>query len=286
MSKYQALVDWLSFTLPFSPAGEGATLERHEQAVYNSLARGLSKWWANVITVGGAFMMRGRAPYTMGWQNKSIGVTVWAAEATAHMTVEFSGQGLDWLRKEEDLVPLLNLVAGRLTRIDIAVDIECSVSPKQFADNREPGRFKSAAEMSSASGQTCYVGSMKSERYARVYRYAKPHPRAHLLRVEHVFRREQAQAVGHALLHFGLDNVAQSAIVVFGWRHPVTPLAGAPASLISAPRPEREGGKTLFWLLTQVAPAFQRLVTDGTISDPETFLRDYFLPAVGDDAPD
>lgn len=286
MNEYSYNLDWIAFTLPFSPAGEGATLADHEQAVRNSIERGLGAHFTHMITDAAAFMLRGRAPYTMGWRNAEHGVVVWAAESTAHMTVEFSGKGCDFLRSSDAEFTLLEAVAGRLTRLDVALDILCAVDPIAFVESRVEGRFKTESIMNSSSGTTCYIGSMKSERYARIYRYKPPHPRSKLLRVEHVFRREQARAVGHTVLHFGLAAVMQACIDVFGWQHPIIPTISTQPVNLSAERPERGQGSTTRWLLTQVAPAFQRLVLDGTIADPETFLREFFLPQVTENPDD
>jgi len=277
------LVDWISFTVPISPIGQGKKYTEVEARVHKALLQYLGDYYTELILAGSELTKKGRPPYVFGWRNGAAGVHLWAGEQYEHMTVEFSGLGCQLLWGTEKMMPLLEDVAGRLTRIDIALDILGNTKPEDFVVLRDNKRFSTESCMTSDSGTTCYVGSMKSERYARVYRYKRPHPRHEWLRVEHVFRREQAKAVGHLLLQFGLPSVAASCADVFGWRHDCLQDFHALGYPLNVVRPEREGGKTLYWLVSQVAPAFQRLVTQGTIADPETFLKEYFLPTTDQD---
>jgi len=135
--------------------------------------------------------------------------------------------------------------------------------------------------MNSDTGETCYIGSKQSERFARVYRYFPPHPRAHLLRVEMVFRRDYAKQVAATLVEHGVSSVAKSAGKVFGWAHPIWDVDSAVEVDISVTSPEKNAGKTVSWLVRSVAPAIQRLIADGTIRDPDAFFRTYFLPSDG-----
>jgi hypothetical protein len=175
------------------------------------------------------------------------------------------------------LEPIVAATAHMLTRIDIAVDMETDVQPKEFAAARENKRTKTSAEMHSETGETVYVGSMHSERYARVYRYAPPHPRSHLLRVEHVYRRDYAKTVGALVARETIRTVCASSAQLYGWCHPLADTWGKKVEDITVPRPERNGGKTMVWLIRQCAPAFKKLVDEGAIEDPVRFLEIYFL---------
>jgi hypothetical protein len=46
---------------------------------------------------------------------------------------------------------------------------------------------------------------------------------------------------------------------------------------IKSPVINKSGSKTLKWLVTQVKPAFQKLVLEGVISDPYKWLEENFI---------
>lgn len=220
---------------------------------------------------------KSRAPYTDAWNQKERGISLFAGISLNHCCVEISGSGCEKLIEANLLAEVLTAVVNNVTRIDIACDIETEVTPKQFTELVHHKRMRSSGYQLSASGETSYVGSRESERYARVYRYFAPHPRAKYLRVEHVFRRDNAKLVASAILDFGLDNVASSAGKAFGWSHPCWDTEAQENVDLSIVKAERQAGATVFWLLKQVAPAFKRLCDDGTITDPAAFLTKYFM---------
>lgn len=220
---------------------------------------------------------RSRAPYTYAWEWKATNVVIFASPTLSHFTVEISGQGCEHLIRVGAMQKVIAAVADRVTRIDIASDIETDVKPLDFVEKVKHKRMRASGYQKSESGETCYVGSQKSDRYARVYRYNDPHPRKHLLRVEHVFRREAAKLVCGAVRNKGIDSVTEAAGAIFGWCHSTWELGDNIGIDISPVKAERNGGKTVNWLLTAVAPAFKRLVADGTIQNPQEFLSAYFL---------
>lgn len=220
---------------------------------------------------------RSRAPYKHAWALKDSGITVFAAPALPHFCVEISGEGCERLIALKALQMTLERVSERVTRIDVASDIETEVSPQEFVSEVKHERMRANGYQNSESGQTCYVGSQKSERYARIYRYSHPHPRAHLLRVEHVFRREYAKAVAARICDTSQDAVANAAADAFGWAHRVWDTGVAELADITVVAPERKMGKTVFWMVDTVAATFKRLVREGIIKDPEEFLYRYFL---------
>lgn len=220
---------------------------------------------------------RSRAPYVDSWKLRDAGITLYASETLSHCCIEITGTGCERLISLGLLDVVLAHCCERVTRIDIACDIECHTRPQEFVAQLSNQRMKSSGFQKSESGETCYVGSQKSERYARVYRYQPPHPRSHLLRIEHVFRRDHAKEVAKVACRTNLVNVAVAAGNLFGWSHPIWRPAASDMVQINPAYVERKMGKTIYWLVKQVAPAFRKLVEDGTIRDPEGFLRDYFL---------
>jgi len=111
------------------------------------------------------------------------------------------------------------LAQGSVTRLDIATDIETDTDPRDFVLARVGARLKSHQTVVSPSGVTCYLGSPKSDRFARVYRYHEPHERAGLLRVEMVFRKQQAHHAAREWLRLGDDEFAAQAGNIYGWTH-------------------------------------------------------------------
>jgi len=267
-------IDWLTFTgNPVYTAGDDLP-----RAILNGVYTLLGgKLMDALLTGEGKQRERSRAPYTYAWEWKKGSVVIFASPTLSHFTVEISGQGCESLIRSGAMEKVIAAVADRVTRIDIASDIETGVKPQEFVEKTKHKRMRASGYQKSETGETCYVGSQKSDRYARVYRYNAPHPRNHLLRIEHVFRREAAKLVSRAVRDKGTSVVAASAGDVFGWDHPTWQLGGDVGIDLSPVKAERNGGKTVTWLLTAVAPAFKRLVADGTIQNPQEFLSAYFL---------
>lgn len=220
----------------------------------------------------------GRAPYTEGYTVKGTGITIWANPALKHATFEASGRGCEELRDAQILDDIIRETAHRATRIDIAVDISTATTPTQFVGAGVTGRMKTRSYLTSAAGDTVYIGSQKSDCYARVYRYNPPHPRADKLRVEHVHRREKAKDMAARWAIAGAEACKSSLWDTYRWKHSdwthtsvIDPLR---RNLVSD---ARSASGTIRWLVGQAAPAFRRLVADGSIPDPETFIAEYFL---------
>jgi hypothetical protein len=271
-------LDWISWVGRFPDTIGQGDQQQVLDRIFDHAAYHLGEALAEGLFDNLKPMSKGRAPYKYSWVDKDKGITIYGSPSQPHYTVEHSGKGCDFLERHDALDSLLHVVGDWATRVDVAVDIETDLHPFAFALAREAGRFKSYSELQSPSGATSYVGSMSSERYARVYRYSPPHPRAHLLRAEHVFRKDAARKVIAAYLYEGIASVVAGCWRDFGW-YMELPLEEdvAPADL-SPFRPERNQGKTLRWLITVVAPSFKKLCAEGVVPDPVEFLREYFLP--------
>jgi len=270
-------IDWLSFTIPMVyDTEEGDNYARAIQA-------GLLDMFADdlVQTVfSGAWRkaQRSRAPYTDTWEDVESGLSLYASPNLNHATIEISGSGCERIIEMGAIETVLEKCAQRITRIDIACDIETDVMPQEFASVLSHERMRSSGYVHSDTGETVYIGSKQSERFARVYRYFPPHPRAHLLRVEHVFRRDYAKQVARAIVKHSVSEVGAQAGQAFGWTHRDWDVTSGGEIDLAITSPERNAGKTVSWLVRSVAPAIQRLIADGTIRDPDVFFRTYFLP--------
>jgi len=269
-------IDWLTFTMGMAYADETTS------AYANAIAYGFEDMFGADLRAqafGGDWdkQERSRAPYTDAWVVKGGGITLFASPNLTHCCIEISGQGCERLIAAELLQKVLAACHERVTRIDIASDIETQISPDEFVEKVDHERMRSSGSQHSDTGDTCYVGSQKSERYARVYRYNAPHPRAHLLRVEHVFRKDYAKKVAAQLIDSEIEQVAKSAGNAFGWCHPVWAVGDVDSIDISVVKERSGTGGAVFWLVHSVAPAFKKLVQKGAIEDPEAFLKQYFL---------
>lgn len=216
---------------------------------------------------------KGRKPYSIS--DRSPGVSVFYNHKLSHALVEISGEGCTRIFTHHAGSYLLQCVRERVTRIDIATDIETDVLPSEFVSHREPGRFKSFSHVVSDTGETCYIGSMSSNRYARVYRYNEPHPRAGLLRAEHVFRQEDARKALDYGFANGLDKLVEQVALVYGWTHPAWDIAPAKERELTAHREERTDAGTVYWLYNTVNPSIARLVKDNKL-DLKDFLADLY----------
>lgn len=177
---------------------------------------------------------------------------------------------------DERALELLTSISGHLTRLDIACDMLCLTRPNEFAGERRSGRFSAWSEVVSASGHTIYVGARSSDRYARVYRYNEPHPRAHLLRCEFVLKGKQAQQAAQTIKSDGLTAYTAALGNTFGWQHSDWLLGGLTDAEATAWRPERRQGKTVRWIYASVVPALLKLHREGALDVQALFDQDIF----------
>jgi len=264
-----------------------AYADESTEAYANAIANGFENMFGKELLAdafGGNWVKneRSRAPYTDAWTLPDRYVTLFASPNLTHCCVEISGQGCEELISKAILHKVLQSCHSRITRIDVATDISTTTNPTEFVQKVDHERMRTSGHVFSDTGETCYVGSQKSDRYARVYRYNEPHPRSHLLRIEHVFRREYAKVVAGEITRSNIESIANSAGKAFGWSHPVWKTETTDEVDLSVVKAEPTMGGTVFWLIKSVAPAFKKLVAKGIIPDPEKFLRDYFLT---DDSP-
>ncbi len=276
-------IDWLTFTMPMIYG------EDSNEAYALAIQAGFMDMFTQELVCsvfGGSWTKgeRSRAPYKDTWMDQHNGISLYASPNLTHCCIEISGSGCERIIEAGKMQELLVGCAQRITRIDIASDIETSIQPVDFVSEVSHERMRANGTQNSSTGQTCYVGSKKSDRYARVYRYTEPHPRAHLLRVEHVFRRKYAKKVAAEIISASLDGVAAAAGLAFGWKHSVWQPDNNQDADISLIFERGDTGKTVFWLIHSCASAFKRLCADGTIRDPQQFINTYFLPENGIDA--
>jgi hypothetical protein len=274
-------IDWVSFVLKLDQTVEGGGRE---------LARDM------MIVAKTAFPddlqdalfdqpfepVKGRAPYSMCMRRSDHNVSIYFGGKQAHILFEVTGGGCEALSRHSQLLPLVELVRPFISRLDVAVDMPVSTLPHTFTASGYSDRFKSTSNMVSDTGETVYIGSRDSERYARVYRYNPPHPRSAWLRCEFCLKHENAKAAAALLPEIGLLELVARLGNTFGWRHPAWQPDKATESLLSGWTPERRHGATVRWLLTSVFPAMAKLVKDGTIENLDDFLQTNLYKLIDD----
>lgn len=283
VKSHRILVDWYSFTLSFDHDVEqqdGWSLERNAFDTMIDFMPRLFAFLMGKVTKNGGWEVAEvvRRPYNIGVTYKGVSLYWSKSENVNHILFEASGQGCETLRSMALLDDIIIQTGDKCSRIDLAIDIETETKPSQFEKEITSGRFKARGYQTSDTGDTVYIGSRKSERYCRVYRYNPPHPRAKYLRTEFVFRKQNAKLFCQQFENSGgnLNALALGAGNVYGFEHQDWDLRGEEIELMSY-TPERRQGKTVRWLLTQVAPAFHKLVEDGVIENPVEFLAEHFL---------
>jgi len=247
-------LDWLSFSVMFPTPDCGV-----ERGVYSMV----NIQWP-MLRIVDQPTTQGRKPYTHSFR-LSVGGRVYYNpdnELVNHYLVEIEGRGCRRLYNSGALWPFADGVlkhAWNITRCDLAVDLETDTRPDQFAKHRS-ARFKTSGEVITQSGHTCYVGSQRGDKYARVYRYNPPHERSHLLRIEMVYKKKSAR---EALLHFLNNDPLLTAAVAgntYAWSHPDWDFS-APGKIKGWY--EKQGKEsTLWWLRKQVLPALKNIDLD------------------------
>lgn len=265
-------IDWMSFTFEITVEQSVMAFELWGRAAAAMEAQ--FPLAAQMLIPNHDWIPRpGRAPYNSAQQRKDNGVMIFAHQRLPHSLVEVSGIGCDSLGSLEAELAMLQEVAPKLTRLDIAVDIYTATNPADFAAHRTGGRFSAWSEAVSGSGHTVYVGSKTSDRYARVYRYFDPHPRAKFLRVEHVLKAEQAKLAAAQIHNEGLDQFVALIGNTFGWQHEDWTPAANTDEAAKAWRPERRQGKTVSWVYSQVMPALIKLHLEGVLSIDDVYAE-------------
>lgn len=219
-------------------------------------------------------------PYRRAWACPNTGWRINADWKRKEALIVFNGAACEMLRKigrdAERQVLLQVSVSG--SRLDLATDITTVLPVREVEQAGWSKRITSNSFISSQRGDTLYVGARSSGAFARVYRYAAPHPRHALLRVEHELKKEQARAVAQIARDHGVLAAQRSVAAKFDYKHPIIKrtFEGTTRAIVTE-RHERELAKTEAWLITQCAPAFQRLVRKGVIADPADWVKRYML---------
>lgn len=268
----QGHIDWLSFTRPSE-----AVCDDHANLYYiaRDMLKGISNEHETYLFNGTGFDVGvGRPPYRYALERDDRSVRLFGGGHLANILCECTGRACEGLRGYQSSASFIAPIVDNLTRLDFAVDIRTEIRPSAFANERDVKSFRSVSYISSGTGETVYIGSPKSDRFARVYRYNKPHPRSADLRVEFVFRRGLAKAAGRALLDAGnFEKFSASLGRTWGWTHEIWHTPYKDAEKLKTPMMTRADADTIAWLYKSVRPAIRRVLASGAL-DLDDFLSE------------
>lgn len=267
-----AIVDFLSFTIPLNLAGVGWSPDVDDLLCQHFTAMGLSGFMA-VLAGSEPIPKPGRAHYGAGLFWPALHISLWWGNIANHVLVEVAGMGCQALRDSACLDETVTAIAARCTRLDIAVDFTTEAKPADFVKWGHSARFSARSSITSSEGDTEYIGSPKSDRFARVYKYAEPHPRSHTLRVEHVLRSDYAKAGAKVLRDEGLINLVTALGNSFGWKSPLWTSNDITVGKLKSQLHDRSGASTILWLERQVRPALQKAHKSGLV-DVKAWLEE------------
>jgi DNA relaxase NicK len=196
------------------------------------------------------------------------GVVLMYSHKRPEAIVELQGKGCR--QQPEWTQAIARATVDRITRIDLCADFETTLQPFEVCKNAE---VTTRADMDSQTGQTVYLGSPKSERFVRVYRYAPPHPRSQFLRVEIVYRREYAKKIIGIMAKQTMLGIIKAEIE----RLKLDPriahaIDDKPAEYQLTRRATTGEEKTVLWLAKQVAPAIKKLIDEGYPPDEIRYI--------------
>jgi len=269
------LIDWFSFTLPAQMVVEAAFDDGLANA-YLSMAEGGFTDVLLSLHKGEWQVFKGSGFYHTRIMDETSKLSVSWGTVNPHILIECSGVTCQCLRDHDLLNSVIAAFQTRATRIDLTCDITTETRPIDFTAKALGISFKSRTSMTSPTGDTEYVGSWKSDRFARVYRYAPPHPRSGNLRVEHVLKGDWAKSAAASFSSVGLKQTLIGCSLPFGWSHSDWRPGQMVEKLSLTKKHDRDGASTLRWLNNSVAPSLKRAVQEGLI-DLDEWLTEHGL---------
>jgi DNA relaxase NicK len=260
----QTRLDWLSFTLPIDyEPHDAAQAQWFCRAALTDIGSNLKDLiFANPNWEYGA----GRAPYKYGFSSPNHDIMMYVGSNTSTVLYELSGRFWERCTDLDVVKDLLLPIKDNVTRIDVSTDMETKTRPTDFANSRTKGNSLSVGYLKSPDGETVYLGSMKSDRYARIYRYEHPHPRSDLLRFEVVYRRDFSKSLAEAILQAAhWSDLAQAVERPYKFAHPDWKIGEQSDLRVELARTTREEDTTVIWLYKTCAPSLARLVAAGAV---------------------
>lgn len=267
-------VDWLSWTAQVgkSSIGLGPT---YTQRTLSQIIEASPDPVAALVAASDWIVRPGKNFYRHRLSRDGGGCDIFSSPDRPEALVELSGVGCAMIPDDTRMVEAISTVCATISRIDLAADFLDPLSPFTFAHARSNRRFRRISTEQSDTGESVYIGSWKSDKFARVYRYFPPHPRHKFLRIEHVYRRKQARQAATFVADHGIEDSLIAAGNYYGWNHPLWTDASTHDEELSAWQPERGSPNSVRWILTQVFPALRKMESAGVIESIDSFLDEH-----------
>lgn len=250
----QTKIDYVSFTVPNRTPFLKDDPELLPK-IHTIMSAYFGSMWSPIAEGHGWERHDSKGFYHSRFFDTDTKISIFVGTINAHIYVEVGGQALDKIRAFGSYEDFLQKVGARASRLDFAVDFESQCSPSDFIVNIQRKAFKAHSEIITETGETQYVGAWKSERFARVYRYNEPHPRAKFLRAEVVLRGDYAKQAMALVLSEGEVKASLAAHKPFLWIHPLWQPTEATQSKIVSRRSDKELANTVRWLNGDIASA-------------------------------
>jgi len=212
-------IDWYSFTVPTGAVIPGNGPDSME--VVNRVLSSLPFHGLDACAPDGTWRMdTAKGFYLWRATHLTSGLAVSWGSVNAHVFIELGGSACDYFRHTGSFAAVVKATAAHASRVDAAIDLQATLTPGNFVKAGHAKRFQdSHGHVVSKQGETFYVGNRKSDRCARVYRYAAPHPRAAFLRVETETKGMAARALAVLLAEAGELEGIRASHAVFEWKH-------------------------------------------------------------------
>lgn len=263
-------IDFMSVTMPYVQPDTDVTLWQ-EQARKVSTHPDVPVWANHALETLAFVPAKSRKGHSAALHEPVSGATVFMGGSNSVSVFEAGGRACKKFSNYVGYKEMARMSIKTCTRIDVAIDFDLPPADIASYVTGWSKRIKAHSWVNSPSGQTLYLGSPTSERFARIYRYAEPHPRARFLRVEIVSRRKHAKAVCEAIQTQGLGATASALLAGLSLQGsdfrafentnlPVTPLEN-----------NRSAAKRVLWILKQVTPALIDMHKNGELDAYEWF---------------
>lgn len=254
--------DWLSIVLPYKSV-VSTNFDTGKPHIPSHYSNEIPLLYEYLTKYDDWKLGKGNRIFDRSAYSKLGGFTIFWRDTLPFSLIEITGTGCQVLREDKTLLKIAYHYSELLSRIDIACDIHCDITPRDFCTAGHSARFKSYSDIKSETGETYYVGSSNSDRFAYVYRYNAPHPRSHLLRIEFRNKKQNAKIVGSSLRGNTVREIAQSLLNTFQFQHEIIRSEIGKKGIPASPRATSQGS-TERWLFQQVLPACKKLIDNGS----------------------
>jgi len=245
-------IDWLSVSYADSPyLGKVSRLGLTE---FIHGLTGLNDTW---------HISGGRRPFNTAYKGFDSLAMIYGYTSYNGVLLELSGRAMDRIEASSPALVDTWLAMSKITRIDIALDLEERIAPAILCKDITA---RTLGKLQSSTGETYYVGSQKSDKFARIYLYNEPHERANSTRIEFVYRRDYAIEIARLLASGAGAKVVgnikrelqEKGLLMTNHWHEISE-----DKISMNGENSRSDARTLLWLKKQVSPSIERLLANG-----------------------